>query len=99
MEIDNETLELLKQLKTKYTKSGQDLKAYLEGLLHANYLNYWDYTEVDTLLTLQKPRTPIKDEMIFIIYHQITELYFKLSLHEMEQIADAKESITPEFFA
>jgi tryptophan 2,3-dioxygenase len=25
--------------------------------------------------------------LIFIIYHQITELYFKLCLHEMEQIA------------
>jgi tryptophan 2,3-dioxygenase len=98
MEIDNETLELLKQLKTKYTKSGQDLKAYLEGLLHANYLNYWDYVEVDTLLTLQKPRTPIKDEVIFIIYHQITELYFRLTLHEMEQIAERAENIDPNFF-
>ena len=99
MEIDNETLELLSQLKSKYTKSGQDIKAYLEGLLHANYLNYWDYVEVDTLLTLQKPRTPIKDEMIFIIYHQITELYFRLSLHEMEQIAEQAENINPDFFA
>ena len=99
MEIDEETLSLLNQLRQKYTKSGQDIKAYLEGLLHANYLNYWDYVEVDTLLTLQKPRTPIKDEVIFIIYHQITELYFRLTLHEMEQIADQSESIDPDFFA
>lgn len=99
MELDNETIELLNQLKAKYTKSGQDIKAYLEGLLHANYLNYWDYVEVDTLLTLQKPRTPIKDELIFIIYHQITELYFRLSLHEMQQIAELSETITAQFFA
>jgi len=99
MELDQETLSLLNQLKQKYTKSGQDLKAYLEGLLHANYLNYWDYVEVDTLLTLQKPRTPIKDEVIFIIYHQITELYFRLTLHEMEQIAEKSENIDPDFFA
>ena len=99
MEIDQETLSLLNQLKNKYTKSGQDINAYLEGLLHANYLNYWDYVEVDTLLTLQKPRTPIKDEVIFIIYHQITELYFRLTLHEMEQIADQSENIDPDFFA
>jgi tryptophan 2,3-dioxygenase len=99
MELDQETLSLLNQLKQKYTKSGQDLKAYLEGLLHANYLNYWDYVEVDTLLTLQKPRTPIKDEVIFIIYHQITELYFRLTLHEMEQIAEQSETINPDFFA
>ena len=99
MEIDQETLSLLNQLKNKYTKSGQDINAYVEGLLHANYLNYWDYVEVDTLLTLQKPRTPIKDEVIFIIYHQITELYFRLTLHEMEQIADQSENIDPDFFA
>jgi tryptophan 2,3-dioxygenase len=99
MEIDQETLSLLNQLRNKYTKSGQDINAYLEGLLHANYLNYWDYVEVDTLLTLQKPRTPIKDEVIFIIYHQITELYFRLTLHEMEQIADQSENIDPDFFA
>lgn len=99
MEIDQETLSLLNQLRNKYTKSGQDINAYLEGLLHANYLNYWDYVEVDTLLTLQKPKTPIKDEVIFIIYHQITELYFRLTLHEMEQIAEQSENIDPDFFA
>lgn len=99
MKLDEQTLELLSKLEQKYTKSGQDLKAYLEGLLYANYLNYWDYIEVDTLLTLQKPRTPIKDEVIFIIYHQITELYFKLTLHEMEQVAEQAEQINPDFFA
>jgi tryptophan 2,3-dioxygenase len=91
-----EILALLGKLEEKYQKSGQDLKAYLEGLLHADYLNYWDYVEVDTLLSLQKPRTDIKDEMIFIVYHQITELYFKLTLHEMEQVAERKGSITAE---
>ncbi|MCU0442632.1 MAG: tryptophan 2,3-dioxygenase family protein [Bacteroidia bacterium] len=94
---DNEVIHLLERLQTKYNASGQDLKAYLEGLLHAEYLNYWDYVEVDTLLTLQKPRTAIKDELIFIIYHQITELYFKLTLHEMEQIAQQKEQMTAAF--
>ncbi|TAE79814.1 MAG: tryptophan 2,3-dioxygenase [Bacteroidetes bacterium] len=98
MELDQETLKLLEQLKSKYTKSGQDLKAYLEGLLHSNYLDYWNYIEVDTLLTLQKPRTPIKDEVIFIIYHQITELYFRLTLHEMEQISEKKGNIDAAFF-
>jgi tryptophan 2,3-dioxygenase len=95
--MNTEILNLIEKLETKYEKSGQDLKAYLEGLLHARYLNYWDYVEVDTLLALQKPRTAIKDELIFIVYHQITELYFKLTLHEMEQIAERKGSITKEF--
>lgn len=66
---------------------GQDINSYLDGLLLSNYLTYWEYVHLDTLLTLQTPKTDFPDEMIFIMYHQITELYFKLSLHEFEQIA------------
>ncbi|MEN3041065.1 MAG: tryptophan 2,3-dioxygenase family protein [Bacteroidia bacterium] len=68
----------LEALRRKYRLLGQDMEAYLEGLLYSRSLTYWDYIELDTLLTLQKPRTDFPDEMIFIIYHQITELYFKL---------------------
>jgi tryptophan 2,3-dioxygenase len=67
---------------------GQSMTNYLDGLLTSNYLTYWDYTHVDTLLSLQNPKTDFPDELIFIIYHQITELYFKLSLHELHQIAN-----------
>jgi tryptophan 2,3-dioxygenase len=49
---------------------------------------YWDYIHLDTLLTLQKPKTHLPDEMIFIMYHQVTELYFKMILHEIDQIAE-----------
>jgi tryptophan 2,3-dioxygenase len=63
MEFDNEIQNLLTKLKAKYDASGQDWKAYLEGLLHRNYLSYWDYIHTDTLLSLQKPRTAIPDEM------------------------------------
>lgn len=66
---------------------GQDINAYLDGLLLSNYLTYWDYVHLDTLLTLQQPKTDYPDEQIFIMYHQITELYFKLCLHELEQIS------------
>ena len=59
--------------------------------MYADYLTYWDYVHLDTLLSLQSPRTSIPDEPIFIIYHQITELYFKLALHELEQIANADD--------
>ena len=58
---------------------------------------YWDYIELDTLLSLQKPRTKFPDEEIFIIYHQITELYFKLSLNEFKMISSTKE-ISGDFF-
>lgn len=83
-------LQKLRLLQNKYAAMGQDLNAYLDGLLHADYLTYWDYINLDTLLSLQNPVTPFPDESIFIIYHQITELYFKLCLHEFDQLAEAK---------
>lgn len=85
--LDPKLLELVKKLEQKYEVMGQDLTSYLDGLLHADYLTYWDYIHLDTLLSLQNPKTQFPDEKIFIIYHQITELYFHLVLLEMEQIA------------
>ncbi|MEZ4721024.1 MAG: tryptophan 2,3-dioxygenase family protein [Flavobacteriales bacterium] len=79
--------EQLKKLHDKYDLMGQDLNAYLDGLLLSNYLTYWDYIHLDTLMSLQNPKTDFPDESIFIMYHQITELYFKLALHELEQIS------------
>lgn len=78
----------LEKLNLKYQSMGQDLSSYLDGLLISNYITYWDYINIDTLLTLQKPKTDFPDEEIFIMYHQITELYFKMCLNEMEQIAN-----------
>lgn len=89
--LSDEVLERLDKLAKKYKASGQQLVAYLDGLLYADYNTYWDYVHLDTLLSLQTPRTSIPDEEIFIMYHQITELYFKLSLHEMNQLAEAEE--------
>jgi tryptophan 2,3-dioxygenase len=83
-----ETVETqIEKLKSKYESMGQDMNAYLDGLLLANYVPYWEYVHLDTLLTLQKPRTDFPDEKIFIMYHQITELYFNLCLHEFDQIS------------
>ncbi len=78
------------KLEEKYKDSGQDLSSYLDGLLYQRYLTYWDYIHLDTLLSLQVPRTYFPDEEIFIMYHQITELYFKLILHEQKQFVDHK---------
>jgi tryptophan 2,3-dioxygenase len=88
MALIPEVVKRIEELEKKYAVMGQDMVSYLDGLLYSNYLTYWDYTQVDTLLTLQNPKTDFPDELIFIIYHQITELYFKLSLHELEQIAN-----------
>lgn len=85
-DIDQSVLDLIKKLDEKYKNSGQDLKSYLEGLLYSDYLNYWDYIHLETLLSLQNTKTTLPDEMIFITYHQFTELFFKLILWEMDQI-------------
>ncbi|MBL4754659.1 MAG: tryptophan 2,3-dioxygenase [Flavobacteriales bacterium] len=88
MDFDPGVLERLKKLEDKYEAMGQDIKSYLDGLLYADSTTYWHYLRVDTLLQLQVPKTDFPDEMVFIMYHQITELYFKLVLHEMEQICN-----------
>jgi tryptophan 2,3-dioxygenase len=97
MDFTPEIKDKLNQLQEKYTAMGQDMASYLDGLLYADFLTYWDYIHLDTLLSLQSPKTPIPDEEIFIMYHQITELYFKLALHECRQIAE-HENLTVEFF-
>lgn len=78
----------LQKLEAKYLDSGQDLGAYLDSLLQQRYLTYWDYIHLDTLLSLQVPRTHFPDEEVFIMYHQISELYFKLILHEQKQLVE-----------
>ncbi|OAI45254.1 tryptophan 2,3-dioxygenase [Planctomycetaceae bacterium SCGC AG-212-F19] len=51
-------------------------------------LTYSSYLKLDQLLALQEPRsTPEEhDEMLFIISHQVYELWFKLQLHELDRI-------------
>lgn len=88
MEFTQEIFDRLNQLEDKYASLGQDMVSYLDGLLFSSSLTYWDYVHLDTLLSLQTPKTPFKDETIFITYHQITELYFKLIRHEITQLVD-----------
>ena len=88
---------IVNKLEQKYEAMGQDLSSYLDGLLYSDYLTYWDYIHLDTLLSLQNPKTSLPDEKVFIIYHQITELYFNLALAEIKQIAE-HPSITKDFF-
>jgi len=97
MEITPEIQQRLELLNEKYASLGQNLVSYLDGLLYSDTVKYWDYIELDTLLSLQKPRTQFPDEHIFIMYHQITELYFHLALKEFEQLA-TKEVMNEAFF-
>jgi tryptophan 2,3-dioxygenase len=88
--------ELINGIYQKYQNLGENPETYLKGLLQAKPINYWDYVEVDTLLSLQKPRTHFKDEEIFIMYHQVTELFLKLMLHEIKQVVE-EPAITEPF--
>jgi tryptophan 2,3-dioxygenase len=97
MDLTHEMLTKLEQLEQKYAAMGQNMQSYLDGLLYADYLTYWDYIHLDTLLSLQSPKTQFPDEKIFILYHQITELYFKLILNAVEQVAEKEKPDLPFF--
>ncbi|MDG1528739.1 MAG: tryptophan 2,3-dioxygenase family protein [Polaribacter sp.] len=86
--------ELLKAIEEKYKRLGVPLETMLEGLLHSTPITYWDYIQTDALLGLQIPRTTQPDEMVFIMYHQVNELLFKMILWEIDQISLSKEAIT-----
>ncbi len=88
----------LRRLRENSQGSGLSLKMQLDGLLRARHVTYWDYIRQDTLLSLQAPRTIVPDEMIFIVYHQISELYFRLILWEMEQLIDEGATVTADLF-
>lgn len=98
MAIKPEIEKLLNKLEKKYDAIGQNLETHLEGLLYSEPLTYWDYIQTDALLNLQTQRTTLPDEMVFILYHQVNELLFKMILWEIDQIAHHKK-ITTEFFS
>lgn len=82
--------EIIKALEEKYTNLGENPETYFKGLLQAKPINYWDYIQVDTLLSLQKTRTDFKDEEIFVMYHQVTELTLKMMIHEIKQLSEGE---------
>lgn len=79
---------VLEALQEKYTKIDQDTDDHLYGLLYSKPITYWDYIQTDALLSLQIQRTTLPDEMVFIAYHQINELIFKMILWEISQVAE-----------
>lgn len=54
-------------------------------------IHYHNYLELEQLLSAQKPRSeaigePAHDEMLFIVVHQVYELWFKQMIHELQSI-------------
>lgn len=88
MSLTTHTNELLDALDAKFGAIGQKTDTHLEGLLWSKPITYWDYIQTDALLNLQIQRTTLDDEMVFIMYHQINELLFKMILWEIEQVTE-----------
>ncbi len=89
--------DILRRLDEKFQRIGQNTDTHLEGLVWNNPITYWDYILPDALLSLQVQRTNQPDEMVFIMYHQINELLFKMVLWELDQVAE-KETVDAAFF-
>ena len=90
--------EILKAIEKKYEKLGVPVDSMLEGLLWSTPITYWDYIQTDALLGLQTPRTTQPDEMVFIMYHQVNELLFKMILWEIDQVAKS-DNVSAEKFS
>ncbi len=60
-------------------------------------VTYSNYLKVDELLALQQPRSsgPEHDEMLFIVIHQVYELWFKELLHELDRVRRLLEGKEP----
>src|SRR5437867_11787886 len=56
-------------------------------------VTYASYLRIDDLLSLQRPRSsgPEHDEMLFIVIHQVYELWFKELLHEFVRVRQLLE--------
>ncbi|MCU0350048.1 MAG: tryptophan 2,3-dioxygenase family protein [Flavobacterium sp.] len=94
MEITQDLQNQLQQLDTKFKAINQNTATHLEGLLWSKPITYWDYIQTDALLNLQIQRTTLPDEMVFIMYHQVNELLFKMILWEIDQLCHTEKPST-----
>ena len=86
--------QILNALDQKFEAINQKTETHLEGLLWSKPITYWDYIQTDALLNLQIQRTTLPDEMVFIMYHQVNELLFKMILWEINQLCDIDKPTT-----
>ena len=88
---------IVDRIEVKFKAIDQNPDVHLEGLVYAKPMNYWDYIMPDALLALQVQRTTEPDEMVFVMYHQINELLFKMILWEINQVSNC-EVVSAPFF-
>lgn len=96
--MTSDTTNIIAALEKKFGAINQKTDTHLEGLIWSKPITYWDYIQTDALLNLQTQRTILPDEMVFIMYHQVNELLFKMILWEIEQVCQCKHPET-KFFA
>jgi tryptophan 2,3-dioxygenase len=62
-------------------------------------LSYSQYLNLDKLLAAQRPLSYQHDEMLFIVIHQVSELWMKLCLHELSATVDCvrRDDLGPTF--
>jgi len=96
--MTTDTTRLISELEKKFDAINQKPDTHLEGLLWSKPITYWDYIQTDALLNLQTQRTVLPDEMVFIMYHQVNELLFKMILWEIDQVCILEKPET-NFFA
>ncbi len=89
--MSNSKEELLRRIEERDQERGQNPLTSLEGALHQKPVTYWEYIGTDILLNLQNPRTEFPDEKVFIMYHQVTELFFKMMRHELDQVLEMEK--------
>lgn len=61
--------------------------------------SYGEYLQLGKILSAQQPNTAEHDEMLFIVVHQVSELWMRLMLHELEAVAECvrRDSLDPSF--
>jgi tryptophan 2,3-dioxygenase len=61
--------------------------------------SYGDYLHLDLLLAAQQPATAEHSEMLFIVVHQVSELWMRLMLHELTGVIECvrRDDLDPSF--
>jgi tryptophan 2,3-dioxygenase len=68
-------------------QSDRNIAAMATPNVHTDFsgkMSYGDYLHLDTLLTAQHPLSDAHDELLFVIIHQVKELWMKLMNHELD---------------
>ena len=85
--------------RAKSGSSGEIVAAEAAKVDFASEMSYGDYLHLDTVLGAQQLRSGAHDEMLFIVQHQVNELWMKLLLHELRAAiaAVAGDRLQPAF--